>query len=149
MYKKSILCLLLLFLLQIHSEVLVTIESQSQEEMDQLTEAVDTSSIDANGPMRTTLGAIEATMSRVVDVDSPYLTTVPQSMPTLTKIDDIAFDEANNVWTFKYKSMAIDPSNTVNSFNRILYLSKSGNFVVRRLVVAWLTLPVSRNSIAA
>ena len=128
MYKKSILCLLLLFLLQIHSEVLVTIESQSQEEMDQLTEAVDTSSIDPNGPMRTTLGAIEATMSRVVDVDSPYLTTVPQSMPTLTKIDDIAFDEANNVWTFKYKSMAIDPSNTVNSFNRILYLSKNGNF---------------------
>ena len=128
-FLKSCICVLLVLLATTHASVLVTIQSQSQEEMDALTAAVDTASINPGGPMRTTLGAIEATMSRVVDVDSPYLVTVPQSMPTLTKLSDIEYDDTINSWKFKYKSMAIDPSNTVNDFKRILYLSKTGNFV--------------------
>jgi hypothetical protein len=54
------------------SDVLVSIQSQSVEEMEKLTAGIDAAVQDpASGPARVTLGAIEATMSRVVTVDEP------------------------------------------------------------------------------
>ena len=107
--------------------VLVTIQTKTQEEMDALTAAIDEDMQDLSGTMRTTLGAIEATMSRVVDVDSAYLQTVPRSVPTLGLLNDIAYDTSEGVWTFTYQSMRIDPNDTINQFNRVLYLTKNGN----------------------
>ena len=61
------------FLCSVSAEsMLVSVQSQSQQDMDTITAAVDEDAHDPNGSMRMTLGAIEATMSRVVDVDSPY-----------------------------------------------------------------------------
>ena len=135
MYKARIVHSVLLFcmlcgiiLLPVKSEsVLVTVQTKSQEEMDALTAAIDQDAQNSGGTMRTTLGAIEATMSRVVDVDSEYLQTVPRSVPTLGLLDDIAYDSSEGVWTFTYKSMRIDPNDSINQFNRILYLTKNGN----------------------
>ena len=63
---------------------LVTVQSQTQEQMDALTEAVNLAAAsDHSGGARVTLGTIEATMSRVVDIESEFLVTVPQSVPTL------------------------------------------------------------------
>ena len=63
---------------------LVTVQSQTQEDMDALTAAVNlASAADYSGAARVTLGTIKATMSRVVDIESEFLATVPQSVPTL------------------------------------------------------------------
>ena len=124
-----LLCILLgIVLRSVQSEsVLVTIQTKSQEEMDALTAAIDEDAQNSGGTMRTTLGAIEATMSRVVDVDSDYLQTVPRSIPTLGLLNDISYDSSQGVWTFTYQSMRIDPNDSINQFNRILYLTKNGN----------------------
>ena len=102
--------------------VLVTVQSQTQEDMDALTAQVD-----AQGDV--TLGAIEATMSRVVDVDHPYLATVPQSVPTLTLLGDVVFDAELQRWTLTYETMRADPSGQINDFSRVLYFT-TGNLVV-------------------
>lgn len=134
MYKRRIVhmmllvCILLgIVLRSVNSEsVLVTIQTKSQEEMDALTAAIDEDAQNSGGAMRTTLGAIEATMSRVVDVDSDYLQTVPRSIPTLGLLNDIAYDSNQAVWTFTYQSMRIDPNDSINQFNRVLYMTKNG-----------------------
>ena len=74
--------------------MLVTVQSQSQSDMDAITAAVDDDAHDPNGSMRMTLGAIEATMSRVVDVDSPYFQAVTQApvqaVPTWGLLHDVS-----------------------------------------------------------
>jgi len=105
----------------------VTLQSKTQEEMDALTAAIDGDLQNSGGVMRTTLGVIEATMSRVVDVDSDYLQTVPRSVPTLGMLNDISYDAGQNLWTFTYQSMRIDPNDPINQFNRVLYMTKNGN----------------------
>lgn len=107
--------------------VLVSVQSQTQEDMDALTAQVDAQAQGA-GPARVTLGAIEATMSRVVDVDSPYLVTVPQSVPTLTLLGDVSFDPEQQLWTMTYETMRADASGQINDFKRVLYMTKH-NFV--------------------
>lgn len=104
--------------------VLVTVQTKSYAEMDALTAAIDAAAEDIGGPTRSTLGVIEATASRVVDVDSPYLQTVPQSVPTLAMLSDVHYDLAENKWTFTYQSMRIDPNDPINQFKRVLYLTK-------------------------
>ena len=104
--------------------VLVTVQTKSQAEMDALTAAVDADAQDGNSATRTTLGVIEATASRVVDVDSPYIETVPRSVPTLAMLNDVHYDLAANTWTFTYQSMRIDPNDSLNQFKRVLYLTK-------------------------
>ena len=103
--------------------VLVSIQSQSQDDMDKLTAKIDEQTA-GSGAQRVTLGAIEATMSRVVDVESPYLVTVPQSVPTLSLLGDIAFDSVLQTWKMTYETMRIDPSAQINDFSRVLYFTK-------------------------
>lgn len=104
--------------------VLVTVQTKSQAEMDAITAALDTEAQNSEGPTRSTLGVIEATASRVVDVDSPYLQTVPRSVPTLAMLNQVQYDLATNKWTFTYESMRIDPNDSLNQFKRVLYLTK-------------------------
>ena len=63
-------CLLWLSLLVMcdAETVMVTVQSQSQEDMDALTAQIDAAA-QGSGPARVTLGAIEATTSRVVDTN--------------------------------------------------------------------------------
>lgn len=108
--------------------VLVTVQSQTQEDMDALTAQVDAQA-QGEGPARVTLGAIEATMSRVVDVDSPYLVTVPQSVPTLTLLGNVEFDPENQLWTLTYETMRADASGQINDYKRVLYMTRKNNLV--------------------
>lgn len=104
-------------------QVLVSVQSQSQEDMDALTAQVDLQA-QGSGPTRVTLGAIEATMSRVVDVDSPYLVTVPQSVPTLTLLGDVNYNATAQTWTLTYETVRKDPSAQINDYSRVLYFTK-------------------------
>lgn len=109
--------------------VLVSIQSQTQEDMDAMTAKIDEQA-QGYGPARLTLGAIEATMSRVVDVEDPYLVTVPQSVPTLTLLDDVSFDPQLQLWKMRYETMRVDPSAQINDYKRVLYFTKKNEFVV-------------------
>ena len=111
--------------LVVSNPILVTVQSKSQEEMDALTEAIDDAAEAGTGPARTTLGVIEATMSRVVDVDDPYVTEHVVSVPTWGMLKDIVYDTDSNIWTFEYETMRIDSSSSLNTFNRVLYFTKS------------------------
>ena len=103
------------FLCSVSAEsMLVSVQSQSQQDMDTITAAVDEDAHDPNGSMRMTLGAIEATMSRVVDVDSPYFQAPVQAVPTWGLLQNVSYDRNTGLWTFKYYTMAKDPSNTLN-----------------------------------
>jgi len=107
---------------------LVTVQSQTQEHMDALTAAVNgASAADYSGNARVTLGTIEATMSRVVDVDSEYLVTVAQSVPTLRLLSDIAFNSSSQTWHLEYQIMNQDDTSDINQYRRTLYLTKNGN----------------------
>lgn len=104
--------------------MLVSVQSQSHEDMQMLTEAVDADLQLAHSSMRTTLGAIEATMSRVVDVDSPYFVAPVLSVPTWSMLHDVVFNATDEIWTFTYRTMRADPG-TLNQFKRVLYMTNA------------------------
>ena len=107
---------------------LVTVQSQTQEQMDALTAAVNLASAgDYSGNARVTLGTIEATMSRVVDMESEFLATVPQSVPTLRLLSAIEFDSSTQTWHLAYEVMGRDTGGDINQFMRTLYFTKMGN----------------------
>lgn len=118
-------------------KILVSVQSKSQQEMDALTAAVDdaaeagTFGCETGTPCRTTLGVIEATMSRVVDVDDPYVTTQVASVPTWGMLQDISYDTATNIWTFTYQTMKVDSSTSLNQFNRVLYFTQQSTEYVQ------------------
>ena len=106
---------------------LVTVQSQTQEDMDAMTAAVNLASAsDYSGNARVTLGTIEATMSRVVDMESEFLVTVPQSVPTLRLLQAIEFDSASQTWHLVYEVMGREVGGGINQFRRTLYLTKGG-----------------------
>lgn len=126
MCRSSALALALFIAACLHvslasQEVLVSVQTGSQEDMDRLTSAVDQNA--HSGASRVTLGAIEATMSRVVTVDNPYLTTAPKSIPTLQLINSVAFDSDLQHWTFVYKTMQRDASSSLNDYRRTVYFT--------------------------
>jgi len=122
-------CVILLFLLTIQilraDNVLVSIQSQSQTEMELLTEKVDQDIQLSHSSMRQTLGAIEATMSRVVDEDSEYFVAPVLSVPTWSMLKDIEYNMSTDDWTFEYQTMRAEPT-TLNQFHRVLYFTKAG-----------------------
>ena len=118
-----LLCTLLVI---VYSEnILVSVQSKSQQDMDLLTAKVDEDLQQAHGGLRQTLGAIEATMSRVVDVDSEYFVAPALSVPTWGMLQDIEFDNVTSTWTFVYNTMRAEPG-TLNQFHRVLYMTKQG-----------------------
>ena len=105
-------------------DVVVTVQSLSQEDMDTMTDAIDA----VSGPSRVTLGAIEATMSRVIDSETAYSSTTPPSLPSLTMLQTISFDDATQIWSLEYSSMRGAEGN-LNNYDRILYFSKNTFFL--------------------
>jgi len=121
-------CACLISLLGAAHGTLVTVQSQTQADMDALTAAVNlASAADFSGAARVTLGTIEATMSRVVDMESEFLATVPQSVPTLRLLHAIEFDSASQTWHLAYEVMGREVGGDVNQFRRTLYLTRAGD----------------------
>tara|TARA_B100001758_G_scaffold241882_1_gene249330 strand:+ start:30810 stop:32975 length:2166 start_codon:yes stop_codon:yes gene_type:complete len=124
---RGFMILFLIFTLQnLKAEnVLVSIQSQSEEDMHLLTAKVDEDLQQSHSGMRQTLGAIEATMSRVVDVDSEYFVAPALSVPTWSLLKDVSFNASKSEWTFEYHTMRAEPG-TLNQFKRVLYFTKQG-----------------------
>ena len=92
--------------------------------------AVDSSTQDPNAPHRITLGTIEATMSRVVDVEGPYLASMPV-LPTLGILSALEWKSDTDQWEIVYRVSRIDhtATNPLNNFRRVLYFTSQGNAV--------------------
>ena len=109
--------------ISIHSTpVLLTQQTQSREHMHAVT--------------HTELGqrqllTFEATQSSIVDVNEQYLATRVQSVPTLSLLENVRFDNATEVWTLTYETMAVDSSvpGQINHYHRVLYLTRAGHQV--------------------
>lgn len=107
------------------NDMLVTVQNQDVSTMQQLTAEILTQNENATSHMRVTLGAIEATMSRVVDANDAYNEVRVQAQPTLTLLNTITFDKASQSWSFTYSSMRTAESDNINKYHRILYFSKN------------------------
>ena len=94
-------CMLLQLTQFMHATpIIVTVQTQSQAQLDVLTQAIenDAQSEGEEGSVLHLLGSIEATQSHVVDVDNPYTYTAVQSMPTLSLLENIQYDTDTAVW---------------------------------------------------
>lgn len=103
--------------------LMLTVQTQSHEHMLRIT---------APDSQRRLLGAMEATQSSVVDVENidallPYAITHVQSVPTLSLLDSLAFDNITEEWSFTYETMALDTGahGQINSYYRVLYLTRT------------------------
>ena len=108
-----------------HSEpAVVTVSSPDLETMNALTAAVD---MDAMAHGSLVLGAVEGTQSQVVDVSDPYLVTAVQSVPTLSLLDGVSFNNETEVWTLEFETMQVDASvpDQINAYARLLYLTRN------------------------
>lgn len=72
-------------------------------------------------PSRMMLGALEATMSRIVDSEDPSLTVVTKNVPVLSILQNIDFNDETHTWTLKYETMRTDTANPLNQYSRVLY----------------------------
>ena len=131
MLTSIIMCFLVLMVLSsfvMGTQYVVSVQSQDQASMEALTQKVDEEVMaGASGPSRVTLGAIEATMSRVVDADAPFVLAEPPSVPTMALLSDISYDDGTSSWVLQYRTEQSSPSDELNHFSRILYASKAGN----------------------
>ena len=77
------------------------------------------------------LMTFEATQSSIVDVNGQYTATHVQALPTLSLLDNIAFDNETEMWSFSYETMAVDGSHAgqINRYYRVLYLTRTGHNV--------------------
>jgi len=102
----------------------VSVSTPDLETMNALTAAVDMDSFATGGLV---LGAVEGTQSQVVDVAEPYLVTAVQSVPTLSLLDGVSFDNETAVWTLVFETMQVDASepDQINAYARLLYLTRN------------------------
>ena len=123
-------CVLGMHVLTAAVPTLVTVQSQDQASMDALTAGID--SVASNGGVRHTLGAIEATMSRIVDVDDPDVVARPQMVPSLGLLGNVVYSSERNEWTLRYSTVraeldALDGlDGGLNRYRRVLFASKQG-----------------------
>jgi hypothetical protein len=106
-----------------HSEpAIVTVSSPDLETMNALTAAIN---MDASMTRDPILGVFEGTQSQVVDAAEPYPITAVQSVPTLSMLDGVSFNNETAVWTIEFETMQIDSSvpDQINRYVRLLYLT--------------------------
>ena len=125
------LCRLLLNLIMCNimvctcTPLMLTVHTQSVEHITHLALNAQHNS------QRTLLGALEATQTSVVDVENidslPYEVTHVQSVPTLSLLDSVKFDNVTEEWSFAYETMSLDldAHGQINKYYRILYLTHS------------------------
>ena len=104
------------------SPLLLTVQAQSAERVYALTHAQE-------GQRQ--LLTFEATQSSVVDVNENYLVTPVQSVPTLSLLEGVSFDNQTETWSFSYETTKVDSSvpGQINRYYRILYLTRAGHNV--------------------
>ena len=107
--------------------LMLTVQTHSVQHMRRLT---------AQHSQRRLLGAMEATQSSIVDVENvdallPYEITNVQSVPTLSLLDSLAFDNVTEEWSFTYETMTLDTrvQGQINSYYRVLYFTRTGHDV--------------------
>jgi hypothetical protein len=104
------------------SPVLLTTQTLSQQHMKLIAHGQES--------QRRLLGALEATQSSVIDVNDTlghYEITQVQSVPTLSLLDSVRFDNLTEDWFFTYETMAVDSSvpGQINRYDRVLYFTSS------------------------
>ena len=104
-----------------NQDAIVTVSTRTPAEADALTQQV------INAGETFEFGALEATMSRVVDVASPAFVASAPSVPVMAKIQEIEYDAQNAAWTLKYETMKFTPDDILNHFHRILYFTQTGS----------------------
>jgi len=104
------------------SPLLLTMQTQSPERLHALTHA-------ELGQRQ--LLTFEASLSSIVDVNEQYTATSVQSVPTLSLLDSVGFDNETEVWTLSYETTAVDGSvpGQLNRYYRVLYLTRAGHSV--------------------
>lgn len=102
-----------------NQDAIVTVSTRTPAEADALTQQV----INADETLE--FGALEATMSRVVDVASPAFVAPAHSVPVMAKIQEIQYDAETSAWTLQYETMKFDPDDILNHFHRILYFTRT------------------------
>jgi hypothetical protein len=101
---------------------IVTVSSPDLASMSALTAAINMDAVTTRDPI---LGAIEGTQSQVIDAAQPYPVTAVQSVPTLSLLDGVSFNNETAVWTIEFETMQIDSSvpDQINRYVRLLYLT--------------------------
>jgi hypothetical protein len=99
---------------------MLTLQTHSQEQRERIQNGLQA--------QRRLLGAWEATQSTVVDLGLPeghYEITSVQSVPTLSLLDSVRFDNYTEDWFFTYETMAVDSSvaGQINRYDRVLYFT--------------------------
>ena len=120
---RVLLASVLFYALAVHGEpAIVTVSSPDLESMGALTAAINMDALTTRDPI---LGAIEGTQSQVIDAAQPYPITAVQSVPTLSLLDGVSFDNETAVWTIEFETMQIDSSvpDQINRYVRLLYLT--------------------------
>ena len=102
--------------------VVVTVQSQSPEQMQALTDAVEQHA--DFGTMDLVLGPIEATVSRVVS--STLVEATFNVSPVMARLTEMQYNNITHEWTVQYEAMRHDPSDLTNVYNRTLYLTRTG-----------------------
>lgn len=106
----------------------VSVTSLSQEANNmlhgKLEEATQDQFAEGSRGSRVVLGAIEATMSRVVDSDSAYVEEKVISVPVMARLSEMTFDVHSQKWTIRYETMKHNPNSLTNTFHRLVYLTK-------------------------
>jgi hypothetical protein len=100
------------------SPLLLTTQTQSPDRLHALTHA-------ELGQRQ--LLTFEASLSSIVDVNEQYTATSVQSVPTLSLLDSVRFDNETEVWTLSYETTAVDGSvpGQINRYYRVLYLTRA------------------------
>jgi len=104
------------------SPILLTVQTQSAERLHAITHPE---------VAHRQLLQLETTQSSLVDVNEQYMATRVQSVPTMSLLNDVAFNNESEVWTFTYETMAVDSSvpGQINRYYRVPYLTRAGHDV--------------------
>jgi hypothetical protein len=102
--------------------LMLTLQTHSQEQRERIQNGLQA--------QRRLLGAWEATQSGVVDLGEPeghYEISSVQSVPTLSLLDSVKFDNYTEDWFFTYETMAVDHlvPGQINRYDRVLYFTSS------------------------
>lgn len=117
--RPGIILLLCALSVPCHGEpAVVTVYAPDMESMNALTRVIDMDS-QTNGM----LGVIEGTQSQVVDADAPYAITAVQSVPTLSLLEGVSFNNETAVWTVAFETMQVSQAGQINRYERLLYLT--------------------------
>ena len=107
------------------SDAIVSLRAQDIVNMQELANIVEQTTAGTNGVV-TGVGTIEATMSRIVNVENVEQAIVPTQVPTLVLMEEIKFLSGSQKWTLKYRIM----KSWQDILARVMYVSKKEQEVV-------------------